>query len=276
MPYSAELKRTSPSCILFLIDQSRSMAEAIGGQAGQSKADGVAEGINRLLQNLVFKCAKSDGVRDYFHVGVIGYGDKVAWSLGGKLAGQRLVPVSVLANNPLRVEERTRKVGTSTTPQKYKFPVWFETVANGKTPMCAALALATKALAEFVRRFSDTFPPIVINISDGKATDGNPEAPATQLRKLSTTDGNVLLFNAHLSSSAAKPIEFPGAEDELPDLDACTLFRMSSPLPDKFRQAAGADGFRVQPTSRGFVFNADLVSVVRFLDVGTRVAHTVR
>ena len=30
------------------------------------------------------------------------------------------------------------------------------------------------------------------------------------------------------------------------------------------------------PQSRGFVFNADLVSVIRFLDIGTRVAQTVR
>ena len=33
---------------------------------------------------------------------------------------------------------------------------------------------------------------------------------------------------------------------------------------------AGALGFSVAPGSRGFVFNADLVSVVSFLDVGTK------
>ena len=30
-------------------------------------------------------------------------------------------------------------------------------------------------------------------------------------------------------------------------------------------------GLRVTPESHGFVFNADLASVVRFLDIGTRV-----
>src|SRR6202521_2453217 len=108
MPYEAELTRANPTCWLFLIDQSSSMAEPFGAQPEKPKAQGVADGINRLLQNLVLKCAKHDGIRDYFHVGVIGYGGRVAWALGEKLAGQKLVPISAVANNPLRVEERTR------------------------------------------------------------------------------------------------------------------------------------------------------------------------
>src|SRR5580700_11246781 len=110
MLYTAELSRTNPTCFIFLIDQSSSMAEPFGAQPEKSKAQGVSDGINRLLQNLVLKCAKSDGIRDYFHVGVIGYGGRVVWALGGALAGQKLLPLSVIANHPLRVEQRERKV----------------------------------------------------------------------------------------------------------------------------------------------------------------------
>src|SRR5437016_1113766 len=146
MPYSAELSRSSPTCFVFLIDQSSSMAEPFGAQPEKPKAQGVADGINRLLQNLVLKCAKSDGIRDYFHVGVIGYGARVAWALGGSLAGQKLVPISLIANNPLRVEPRTRRVDDGAgglVEQKFKFPVWFEATACGRTPMCQALTEAT-------------------------------------------------------------------------------------------------------------------------------------
>src|SRR5262245_58653800 len=108
MPYSAEISRTNPACFLFLIDQSSSMLEPFGGQSGKSKADGVADAVNRLLQNLVLKCAKSEGIRDYFHVGVIGYSSQARLALAGKLSNEPLVPVSVIANNPLRVENRTR------------------------------------------------------------------------------------------------------------------------------------------------------------------------
>src|SRR5438477_144384 len=40
------------------------MLEAFGAQPEKRKADGVADAINRLLQNLVLKCAKADGERN--------------------------------------------------------------------------------------------------------------------------------------------------------------------------------------------------------------------
>ena len=277
--YTAELSRANPTCMIFLIDQSSSMGEPFGAQPEKPKAEGVADGINRLLQNLVLKCAKGDGIRDYFHVGVIGYGGRVTWALGGKLAGHKLVPISVIANNPLKVEQRTRKMDDGAgglVEQKFKFPVWFEPLAAGRTPMCQALTEASLALEEFVKHFPDSFPPLVINISDGLATDGNPETTALKLQGMTTTDGNVLVFNAHLSSTATRPIEFPSRESQLADPHARVLFRMSSVLPPKLKDAAAADGFSVDTGARGFVFNADLVSVIRFLDIGTRAAQSVR
>jgi hypothetical protein len=71
--YSAEISRANPSCFVFVVDQSGSMGDAWGGESsGRKKADGVADAINRLLQDLVIKCAKEEGVRDYYSVGVIG------------------------------------------------------------------------------------------------------------------------------------------------------------------------------------------------------------
>jgi serine/threonine protein kinase len=279
MPYSAEISRTNPTCFLFLIDQSSSMAGPFGGQPGRTKAEGVADAINRLLQNLALKCAKSDGIRDYFHIGVIGYGQQVQPALGGLLAGRRLAPISTLANNPLRVEQRTRKVDDGAgglVEQSFKFPVWFEPVAGGKTPMCQALTEAKQVLREFIAHFPACFPPLVINITDGKANDGDPQPVAAALRALATADGPVLLLNAHLSSHPGPPVLFPGTEEELADAYARAVFRMSSPLPPRLLEAARADGFRLETGARGFVFNADLVSVIRFLDIGTRVAQNVR
>jgi hypothetical protein len=276
MPYSAEISRTNPSCLLFLIDRSQSMGEPFGSQAGKKKADGVADALNRLLQNLILKCAKSEGVRDYFHVGVIGYGSTVGPALSGKLAGEPLVTVSQLAANPLRVEKRTRRVDDGAgglVEQSFKFPVWVEPIAEGKTPMCAALKMAQQTLDAFVNTNPEGYPPLVINVSDGKATDGSPLKPAAALRELGTTDGNVLLFNLHLSSSPAQPVEFPGREKQLAQTYARLLYRMSSPLPPPLLAAARGEGYRLEGKPRGFVFNADLVSVIRFLDIGTRVAQ---
>jgi hypothetical protein len=89
MPYTAEISRTSPSCFVFLIDQSGSMQDPFGGgESTKKKADGVADAINKLLQNLVIKCAKEEGVRDYYHVAVIGYGHHVGPAFAGSLAAR--------------------------------------------------------------------------------------------------------------------------------------------------------------------------------------------
>src|SRR5262249_43627045 len=127
MSYSAEISRVNPSCFLFLIDQSTSMEDPWAGAQDHSKAEGVADAINRLLQTLVLRCAKAGGIRDYFHVGVIGYGRQVTALLGPAEGTAGLVPVSVIANAPLRIEERTRFIGDgagSVAPQKVKVPLW--------------------------------------------------------------------------------------------------------------------------------------------------------
>jgi hypothetical protein len=251
------------------------MREQFGGQPEKSKAEGVADALNRLLQTLVLRCSKADGVRDCFFVAVLSYGGCVTSAFGGTLAGSMLVPISRLANEPLRVEVRMRKVSDGVgglVDEEFRFPVWFEANPTGRTPMCAALRWAEQGLRVFLDTHPKCYPPIVINITDGEPTDGDPREAARELRDLASTDGNVLLFNAHLSDKQAKSIEFPESESGLPDDFARLLFRMSSGLPPTLLEAARADGLRVGPRARGFVFNADLVAAIRFLDIGTRVA----
>ena len=151
-----------------------------------------------------------------------------------------------------------------------KVPVWFRPAAEYGTPMCEALAIASRSLLTWTDNHPDSFPPIVINISDGAATDGDPEPQALEIMNLATNDGNALLFNVHLSETAATPIQYPDGEDGLPDDLAKRLFRMSSVLPEPSRELAASMDLQVSEHSRGFVFNANLESLVQFLDIGTR------
>jgi hypothetical protein len=279
VPYTAQISRSNPTALIFLLDQSASMSKPFGGQPGKSKAEGVTDAMNRLIQNLILKCARPDGVRDFFHVGLIGYGGSVQSGFRGPLAGRVIVPVSEVAKNPLRVEVRTRKVEDGAgglVDEEFKFPVWFEARPAGKTPMCAALRKANEELQVFLGARPDCYPPIVINITDGRPTDGDPRQAAEELRALASHDGNVLLFNTHLSGEQAPPVEYPQDEAGLPDDYARLLFRMSSVLPPKLLEAARSDGLPVGPQSRGFVFNAGLLAVLRFLDIGTRVTQSVK
>src|SRR6266545_1608541 len=271
MRYEAEVSRSNPSAFLFLVDMSGSMTDPYG--SGKRKADGVADAINKLLSNLSIKCTKSEGVRDYYEVGVISYGKKVEPGLGGDLAGQALSPISAVANHPVRVEERAKKEedgAGGVTEVKVKFPIWFDPKAAGATPMCKAFQLAHETLQAWVDTHKYSFPPIVINITDGESTDGDPSTYAESLRALETQDGKALLFNCHISGAKGESVLFADAEEGLPDQFAKLLYSMSSVLPEPIRESAEREGFHVSEGSRGFAFNADLVELIRFLDIGTR------
>jgi hypothetical protein len=115
-----------------------------------------------------------------------------------------------------------------------------------------------------------SYPPIVINISDGAATDTGPVPQAKALRNLATEDGEVLFFNCHITEKPALPVVFPASDTELTDDFARTLFEVTSPLPENLAGQARAEGLSLLPDARGFAFNADLTELVRFLDLGTR------
>lgn len=276
MPYTAEISRARRSCILFVIDQSASMEDAFGGDPARRKMQGVADAVNRLLHTLVLRCATADGVKYAYDLGVIGYGREVRFGFGGALAGREWVPIPEVADAPVRIEERTVKVEDGAgglVQQVKKVPIWFEPVADGPTPMAGALEHAHRLLGAWLPDHPDAFPPIVMHITDGDATDGDPLPKAQAIQQLATSDGQVLLFNAHISDHVAKPIEFPATEDGLPDDFAKLLFRMSSVMPSRFREEAAAEGHAIAAHSRGFVFNADLVQLIGFLDIGTRASN---
>lgn len=275
MSYQAEISRDNPSCFLFLIDQSASMEDEISlGEEVQQLASGVADSINRWLQELSIKCAKSEGIRDYYNVGVIGYGKNVGPSFVGSIADRELIPISEIADNPARLDERTKKISDGAgglLEQSVRIPVWFDPIAEGGTPMCRAATEARRVLEDWIAAHPDSFPPIVIHITDGESTDGNPTDHLNTLTSLSTSDGNVMLFNIHLSANPnATPVSFSDSPDDLPDAYSKMLFETSSPLTPAMRGLAKEHGFETSDSSRCFVLNADLVLLVQAIDIGTR------
>src|SRR6267154_1366666 len=52
-----------------------------------------------------------------------------------------------------------------------RVPVWVEPVHGYRTPMCQAVAVAGAHVYEWASAHPDSFPPIIINITDGMVTD---------------------------------------------------------------------------------------------------------
>lgn len=159
MPYTAEISRSNPSCFVFLIDQSGSKQDPFGGgESTRKKADGVADAINKLLQNLVIKCAKSEGVRDYYNVSVIGYGTHVGSAFAGALSGRESVPISEIANQPAHIEERTKKIDDASEQQLSNDVNDLKSrYANERKPLEAEQATARKKTEEVLQEITNRY-----------------------------------------------------------------------------------------------------------------------
>ena len=281
MPYAADISRNNPGCFLFLIDQSGSMSNALGGQPELRKMDGAADAVNRILDAISQRCSQGMDIRDYFHVGVITYttdgkGDPdVQSALPGTKAGEPFLTISEVVDAAI-VEERKVKESDGAgglVEVSRKFPVWLQPEAKWGTPMCTALSLASDALDDWISDHRSSYPPMVINVTDGAAGDGDPVPFAQSIMDKATDDGNVLVYNAHLSEMSAMPVQYPTDESQAPpDEYAIQMFRMSSVFPDPVVDLAAGMGLPVTHGSRGYVYNADMVALVQFLDIGTRAA----
>jgi len=269
--YQAEISRQNPACLIFLIDQSGSMEEPIAGGTGEKKKQVVADAINRLLYNTVLRCSKEDGVRPYFDIGVWSYD-----GVGGVKPsfGSDLSSITQIAEQPRRMETRKRRMpdgAGGVYEDEFQLPVWFDAVAQGNTPMHAAFSAVIAPLRAWVSQHPTSFPPIIINLTDGAYTDQNPAPSVSQLMQMRTSDGSALIFNCHISQNPGMSVTFP-SDSQAAGLTglARELYELSTPLPDPMRRQAQAKGYQLESGARGYVYNADLVTMIDFLDIGTR------
>ena len=279
MAYEAEISRVNPTCFLFLIDHSTSMVDPLMGiQGNPRKAEFVADALNKVIQSLIVTASKDVDIRRYFQIGLIGYGTDVHPGLGGDLGSQDLVWIDEIYQKPLRIEERQKKESDGAggfIEITTKFPVWVNPIARGQTPMCQALEKAIQILEPWVSEHRMSFPPTVINLTDGEANDGDPRKPAQALRDLHTDDGNVVLLTLHVSSNQfSQQVFFPDDQRNLPDHASQVMFEMSSPLTPRMRQTAQDLLYiKLSETARGIVYNADIAGIVQALEIGTRPAN---
>jgi hypothetical protein len=274
MAYTAEISRNNPSCFLFVIDQSGSMSDNYVS-VGKPKSEALADVINKLLQQLTIKCYTRGELKDYYMIGVVGYGEKGAGSaFSADLSNNDLVPITQIANNPARIEERTKKVSDGAgglVDTTIKFPIWFDPTASGGTPMTEAFRKANNIVSSWLGSNPNCFPPIVIHITDGESTDGDPTDEMRKLTSQASNDGNVILFNLHTNARSINPISFPGPETPLPDHHAEMLFNGASVLPKFIRDVTTRDfNLNLSEGAKGFIMNGDIDLIITAIEIGTR------
>lgn len=280
--YSARITTQTPSAFVFMLDLSGSMEEKVSFNGETTtKASAVARLINGLIGELVSHCKRENGYRDYLDIAVIGYGGDSVRSLlpeganhpvfrkPGELVHAKVDTVKVFFERTL---PDGKKVMTARDTKE-----WVKPQALGKTPMGNALLETYKLLYDWTKRYSKTkcFPPIVVNITDGEATDAeNHELlnAAEKIRSLSTADGNVLLMNVYIGHDPNQgAVLFPGSSGQLPDTPyAQLLFEMSSPMPAIYHDEIAEITGRSDVTDcRGMSYNTSMTDLVGMLNIGS-------
>lgn len=272
--YQSQITRARKGAILLLLDQSGSMAEEILFEGRTiTKAEALCSAVNTLLEEIVSSCRRERFVGDYFDLGIIGYSGTEAKSLLGKGFVSVVDIDSMDTTITPRIVSRTLPTGESfqTIIERRS---WIAPAAKGRTPMGEALKLAQRMCAAWCRRNTESFPPIVINISDGEATDATHQEIRTlseEIRKFSTQDGNVLMMNIHLSTAdhAKGSIILPSESEPRPsNRHFSLLYDISSTLPEIYNEAIE----RLHggtPPFRAICFNAPITELIGLLAIGS-------
>ena len=279
--YTAQITRNTPTAFIFLVDHSVSMnrrTSLLGEE--MTMAEAAARIVNRQINELVLRCIKSNEVRRYYDIAVIGYGESAYSGWSGELEGRDFVTPEELRDHPFkkivtREEKRTRK---GTVVKEVEKVQWVEARHDGRcTHLHEAFDRAKALLGRWMEehREKDCYPPTIINITDGEFNGASRDTvlqQANELKSMFTNDGNVILFNIHFAAGkSADEVVCPIDINELNgDRYAETLFRMSSLLPERYNADIEKylnDGRQGRHVAMGV--NADATTLIKLMDIGT-------
>ncbi len=209
--YTQSITRSHRTAFILAIDQSGSMAEKLLFRGRQTtKAEAVAEVTNRPAAVRTHRTgpAQRRGARLLRHrgIGLFGRRNRIAAERSGA-AGS-----GIAAGRSARRFRRNGR-GAPHAGRRSHLPQDFDAgliapKAVGKTPMYEALLQIRDLTQAWCTNpaHSESFPPIVFNITDGEASDCDQREQAfaicEKIRTIGTTDGKVLLINIHIATTS--------------------------------------------------------------------------
>lgn len=279
--YTAQITRNTPTAFILLIDHSVSMSRmtTLNGEQ-MTLSEAVARIVNHQINELVLRCVKSNEVRHYYDIAVIGYGMNAYSGWQGALEGRYFVSPQELKDNPFkriitREEKRTRNGVAVKEVEKIQ---WIEARNDGSwTHMHKAFGKAKELLKDWMtdHHEKDCYPPTVINITDGEFNGATKEVMlqfSNEIKSMFTNDGNVILFNIHVTPNQGSQVVFPVNKDELSNNRyGSTLYEMSSLLPLRYNQMISSIRAHNDDQARhvAMAVNSDMSTLLQLMDIGT-------
>lgn len=260
---SFTISREHRALIVLALDFSGSMVSQMSTTKFVRKSDMMKQIAYSLLYELLLRARRSDGVRNYYDVGIICYSDDKVLSA---FDDRWYLPISSIANF---AQQNQR--GDLLIERLEQF------TTHGSTPMLGMLLRVEQILKEWTEKEEnrESIAPIFINITDGMATDATEEiliGTAERISQIATKRGRVMILQNHLSTSGEmKPIIFPHSIDELKaDRYAKMLYRMSSDIPvDLEGEIHSQLGIKRKGAHKLMAYNCSPSDIISLLSIGT-------
>lgn len=278
--YKQEITRRHRTAFIIAIDQSQSMMRMVSFHGRMiSKAAAVAYISDNIINELILRAHRDDGIRDYYDIAVLGYSDDEVYPLIDEK--RMFIPVTEFCN----YKHHITKIGVDyTLPNGKKslrieeWPLWIKANAHGNTPMYEAMLQIRDMVAEWCNRpqNADSFPPIVFNITDGECSDCTHQellAVSESIKNLGTNDGNVLLINIHMANDdCSHAVIFPSDYEIDKDSHRMRLLAdCSSIMPEAFNELIRSQrGTLAIPPFHAMSYNASLTELITILNIGSR------
>lgn len=287
--YQQSITHINRTAIVIAIDSSISMQEwTTLHNTPMRKMEAASIIANFIIDELTLRTTRGEEVRNYYDIMVIAYsGDGVEVVVGDEHGG--MIGISHLVENTPQPkcyhinQECNQERGISTPITLHE---WVSPKACGTTPTYEAFSHIKRVLSDWCDNphNKESFPPLVINISDGGCSDADEAEMldiARDIRELSTADGATLLVNIYLSASdrqESSPIIFPSECSVISKDDDCQmLYKMSSTLPtevewviEEMKRDRGVAPYKC------FARNASICEILAIADIGTEGYHGIK
>ncbi|PWA06695.1 hypothetical protein DCC39_17330 [Pueribacillus theae] len=243
MNYLTQATQQTPAYIIYLLDISASMNQNMqAGGTEKRRIDVVTTALHAAIRQMVFRSTKGSRLSPRYKVSILAYSDHVFDVLGGVKGIDEVAKMKPLDNIQTQRLTNTAK----------------------------AFSAAEKILRQELPNLEKCPAPLICHMTDGVFTGEDPEPIVKQIMEIAVPDGNVLVENIFISDDIlAEPIndskKWQGIMQHSPLEEEYgeKLKRMSSPLPESYREMMLETGYKIQPGALMMLpgTNADLVSL---------------
>jgi len=221
MSYTIPATAKTPALIIYLLDVSASMTEPLGNK---QRIQVVTESLVTVIKKMIFRSTKGTPISPRYRIAMYAYSDEVYDLLDG---------VKTIA-----------QVASFGVPQLN---------AQNVTDTAKAFGYAEKLLQSELPKLNGCPAPLICHMTDGKYTGSDPTPIVQRIMQMKNPDGNVLVENIYLEDISTQDIKDPYnwsgilPSSKLKNKYAETLRKISSPIPDSYRQMMQESGYNLSP-----------------------------